>query len=188
MSEEVEDDDLEDCWADLRRGRRKEAPAIEVVQTQGLEAATQLARELTIHDVTQFVEKTYADKPLTPNTVREIVSKGINLFVSRWRDIVRRQNLAALMEIVLEKQGLTPDEMREFVTALPLSILTKVAQSTNEGATGIHALLALEFVRRNHGPDYRIFSVGLRTRVTFPNSSGSGEVGFFLDEPFKLDD
>lgn len=180
---EPEDDDLEDYWRDLRPKQ-----LVEVVRTKGsdLDGMLTTAAEKTIFDLAQAVNKKYDQKPVTGEMLADIVGTGIRIFMQKWRDALTNQNLTGLIEIVLEGQHLTPEEMLGFVQALPISILQRIADSAVGSGTGTHGLMSLEFIRRQGGIAYHLGVTNGRIWAEFAHPRTKETVQFFLDETFRL--
>jgi hypothetical protein len=175
--------DLEEYWQDVRP-----MPFI-----SGSESASKLKESLDVayekaneRMGTLLKESKYRNAALTGELFAEIISKGVAFFMEEWHEGLRNQNLAGLIEIVLEGQDLTPSEMEEFVRALPGSLLERICKSATGTASGIHGLMAMEFARRNnHIRDYSVLQDGGRAYVKFTDL-GDREVRFYLDESFEL--
>lgn len=180
---EREDDDLEAYWADVRPQK-----LVEVVRTRGsdLDGMMQLAAEQTIFDLTHDIRKKHDQKPITAEILADIVATGVRTFMVKWREALTNQNLTGLIEIVLEGQQLTAEEMQGFVRALPKSILERIASSAVGSATGTHALMSLEFIRRESGLNYHLGTTGARIWAEFSHPRTKETVRFFLDETFRL--
>lgn len=83
--------------------------------------------------------------------------------------------------------SLSPEELKDFVQALPKPILDKVVQAGKDTVTGVHGLLAFEWHRRKgHIGDYEIYKdyEKLMVRIVTP---ADDEVRFRVDEQFELD-
>jgi hypothetical protein len=179
-----DDDDLETYWKDIRRH-----PVVVTASDRpgDLRGQLLLASEKAGFDLAHKF-KEYNGQPVTPELMAMIVAEGIRSFMDKWYDGLRKQNLSGLVEIVLEGQGnhLSPEEMQEFVRALPSSLIMKVVESAMGSATGIHALMALEKHRRVGLANYSIAKVGGSVQVRFTGPEGQ-EVSFGLYEAFDLD-
>lgn len=169
--------DLEGCWSDLRcpKGSSEEAPS------QLRRSLLDAHQKASIRLIEEELGGT-GTKPLTT-----VVSRAVALFMEEWYQTLRDQNLAGLIEIVLEGQHLVPNEMQEFVQALPYSLLERICQSAMNSASGIHGLMAIEFARRNRNlRSYNIYQDGSRTYVQF-TTLDDRTLKFYLDEKFDLE-
>jgi hypothetical protein len=177
-------DDLEECWREIRP-----QPNVQIITTQPsrLRDALELACETTAFDLAQECRDLHG-KLLTPEDLGTIVSKAVRLFMTRWYEGLRSQNLAGLIEIVLEGQDLSPSEMTAFVRALPTKLIEKIADSAVGSGTGVHGLMGVEHARRNGAlRDYSIGrDPGSDNRVYVRFRRGDRDVEFFLDEHFEL--
>lgn len=180
--------DFESFWADLRA---KKGPVtkdvIQVVggRTSDVGDMLNIACEKAAFELAKKFRQ-YSGVSMTTDLLAEVVSTGVRIFMEKWHEGLRGHNLAGLIEIVLEGQSLTPDEMRGFVRALPRSLLERISSSALGSATGIHGLMAVEFARRQgEVRDYTLRPESGRIRVEFVNQQGQ-EVSFYLDETFKL--
>ncbi len=178
-----ESEELEECWADIRPPR-----AIEVVSTRGgeIDGLLTVAAEQTIFELTKHIRKKHDHALATNEVLADIVGSGIRIFMLKWREALRSQNLSGLIEIVLEGQQLTVDEMRGFVQSLPTSILQRIASSVTGSATGTHALMSLEYLRRQGDVAYQLGTTGTRIWAEFSHPRTKETVHFYLDETFKL--
>lgn len=177
------EDDLENYWDDL-----KPQKLVQVVSTRGsdLEGMLALAAEQTSFDLANMVKKKYVGLEMSPALLADIVSSGVQLFMRKWREALTHQNLTGLIEIVLEGQNLSVDEIRGFVQALPVSILQRIAQSAADSASGTHGLMSLEYLRRTAGVTYILGTQGARIWAEFSHPRTKETVRFFLDEAFSL--
>ncbi len=180
-----EDLELEDFWKDIRR-----QPTLVVVSDHPADVKSQL---LIASEKTAFaLAQKFADdngRPLTPELLSRIISEGVKVFMEKWFEGLRDQDLSGLIEIVLEGQQskLTPAEMQGFVRALPDSMITKILATAIGSGTGIHALMALERHRRVNGQEYTIEAISGQVMVRFTQPE-RGEVQFGLYESFNLDE
>jgi len=182
MDEELE---LEDFWKDIRR-----QPTLVVVSDRPGDVKSQLllASEKTAFALAQKFAEDNGQR-LTPELLAKIISEGVKVFMEKWFEGLRSQDLSGLIEIVLEGQQhkLTPAEMQGFVRALPDSMITKILATAIGSGTGIHALMALEKHRRVNGQEYTIEPISGQIMVRF-TQSGRGEIQFGLYESFNLNE
>lgn len=179
-----EDLDLEECWDDLRR----KSPILVVRdQPSNLKDALTLVTEKTAWHLIQE-SADLKGQLLTPAILGTIVAKAVRVFMEQWYEHLRGQNLAGLIEIILEGQDLTPSQMGQFVKAIPTELVRKVAQSAVGSGTGIHGLMGVEHARRTGQiSDYSIGrDPGSDNRVYVRFKRGGKDVEFFLDEHFEL--
>jgi hypothetical protein len=122
-----------------------------------------------------------------------LISKTVGVFMEKWYEGMRGQNLAGLIELVLQGQQLSPVELKGFVRALPQALLERIVTSTI-GATGtygkgLHALMAVEIhLRKSAIRDYTLSKEGERLHIEFIDPKRDAIVKFFLDEPLRVDD
>lgn len=128
---------LEEFWNEIRKFPIEiQSPKLqEQLEIICKETATELAEKCQ-----EFIRK-----PLDAETLAFITAQGIGIFFEKWHEGIKSQNLAGLIEIVLEGQDLTPEDLQGFIRALPLSLLEQVTQSVIGSASGTHALLAFEW-------------------------------------------
>ena len=178
------DEDLESYWAPLRR-----ASVIKVVSgkitnlREGLELAALKAEQRLLKQVDES-----AHRFLTMG-VSELVSVCVNSLLVHWYEGLRGHGPGSLLEIVLADQHLPVGELKDFVRALPVSLIERILKSHPlDKASGIHALIAIELhFRRGSGDDYEIRrgSDGLLSVALRPINTGKSVV-FSLDENFTL--
>jgi hypothetical protein len=187
----VSDLDFEDFWADLRA--RKKPASKDTIQIVGPRASDvggmlNIVCEKASFELSQKYSALLGGRPLTTEILADLVSTGVRVFMEKWHEGLRGHDLAGLIEIVLEGQSLSPDEMRGFVRALPQSLLQRIASSALGSATGIHGLMAVEFARRQgEVQDYVLRSDSGKVVVEFVNRGGQ-QASFYLDETFKINE
>jgi hypothetical protein len=91
-------------------------------------------------------------------------------FMARWYEHQKHYDLGYLMEVILESQKDMPlDDIKGFIRALPVGILSRLLNQSKGQMTGLHALLSLEVKRRSRElNDYEIrFDPDHRLVVSF---------------------
>lgn len=176
------DEDLESYWATLRR-----ASAIKVVSgkitnlREGLELAALKAEQSLLKQVDA---RRFLFMPMS-----ELVSVCVNTLLGHWYDGLRGHGPGSLLEIVLADQHLPVGELKDFVRALPVSLIERVLKGRPlDKASGLHALIAIELhFRRRSGNDYEIRRGpdGVLIVTLCPTNTGNPVV-FTLDENFTL--
>ena len=179
-----EDEDLESYWASLRP-----ASAIKVVSgkisnlREGLELAALKAEQMLLKQVDDSAHR------FLTMSMSELVSVCANSLLAHWYEGLRGHGPGSLLEIVLADQHLPVGELKDFVRALPVSLIERVLKSHPlDKASGLHALIAIELhFRRGSGNDYTIRrgSDGV-LKVTLHPTNTSKSVVFSLDENFTL--
>ncbi len=130
---------------------------------------------------------------LTADLLSKLMAKAVSIFMEKWYEGLRGQNLSGLIELVLQGQQLPPDELKGFVQALPSSLLKRIVESAI-GATGVygnglHALMAIELhLRSQNIRQYQLTQMGMRLHIEFHDPKRDAVVKFFLDEPIEHDD
>jgi hypothetical protein len=184
MSDKPEELDLESYWDDIR----VRSP-IRLVSTQAsnIKDSLTLAGEKTIFDLQKEFKK-HIGQPSTIELMAEMMTLAVRTFMKHWYEDLRHQDLAGLVEIVLEGQNLTPVEMQKFVRALPQSLVERIAKSAMGTANGIHGLIGIEHAYRTGNlQDYKIIrDINDRVYVEFTDPKRKRQVQFFLDEKFDL--
>ena len=188
-----DEDTLESFWQDLHPVRpRGGVDPRQQRKSTDLDASLKLACEKATHELTQQ----FADldgQLLTLEILGHVISTGVKIFMAKWREGLKEQDLACLIEIVLEGQSLPLNELQGFVRALPSPLLERIAKSAlGRKATGTHGLMALEHAQRTGllndyvlGQD----SGKLYAEFTHPRSPGEpgGErIRFYLDDEFEV--
>jgi hypothetical protein len=184
-----EDDDLEDYWSDLQKKQ-----IIQVVsgRASDLKSQLEMASAKTAFDMTPMLAE-YANRPLDSETLSKMITKTVETFMLKWYEGLRGQNLSGLIELVLEGQDLSVEELRGFMRALPVTLLRRILDSaigaTGTSGTGIHALMAVEMHLRQRGiPDYTLTRIGGRLHIEFTDPKRDALISFFLDEMHEHDD
>lgn len=178
------EDDLEDDWALLRR-----TSPIRLITGRGGDTAGQIefVATTTMADLTKEVNLKYHNHPVTGELLSDVALMAVSRFLKNWHAHLKGLNLPGLIEIVLEGQDLSPEEMKGFMKAIPTSLLRRIAESAVGSASGTHGLVAVEFAQRQG----RIASYTIdkrQDRVCVEFQKGADTVLFFLDEPFDLAD
>jgi len=193
-----DDDSLESFWKDLVpiRSEPPPAPAEGLIKVVGgkatdLDASLELACAKATHELAQRFE-VHRGQPMTTELLAQIISVGVKTFMEKWREGLKGQDLAGLIEIVLEGQSLPLEELRGFVRALPTALLERVARSALGAASGTHGLMAIEHARRAGSlRDYTLGQDSGRLYAEFTHShTQEGEEGntvrFYLDDEFQI--
>lgn len=180
--EDREWDELQEAWKAVRP-----PPIIQVVSNRPSDLLSQLtlvAAETTFE--LKKVFKKYDGQSLTSDLLAEVASKGVEVFMRRWFQHLKSHDLAGLIEIVLDGQQLSPNEMKGFLQALPDSLVQRIIDSSVGTVTGVHALMAFESHRRErHITDYTLTKEGERTKIEFFDPIHRVPVSFYLDEAVK---
>jgi len=176
MSEDF--DDLEDDWAILE----KNPPLIrEPKLIQELETTT----EITTTELSEWAKK-FEGGPATVEVLSAIATQAVRLFMVNWQKVIQNKNLTGLIEIVLEKQALPPEELEAFVRALPDALLNRVLCSAVGTVNGVHALLSIEMGRREGALEkYTIHQTSENRVFVKVLHANNEEITFWLDEIFE---
>lgn len=182
MSEESWDE-FEDYWKAIRN----DSP-IQLVSNRASDIKEQLeiACDKTSFEIKEYA-KQFNGQTLTTELLGKLMARTVALFMAKWQEGLRGQNLSGLIEIILEGQDLTPAEMKGFLKALPDSLLQRILDSAIGAGTGsgVHALIALEHhFRKNGVRNYNLGRVDGRVYAEFEAQGQTLRV--FLDEVFKL--
>lgn len=173
--------DLESCWDEIRQRspiRLVKSGATRI--SDGLEVACQK----TAFDLTARF-RSEVGSTLTTEQLGKIIAESARLFLVHWRDHLASQDLAGLIEIVLEDAQISAHELTTFMQALPSSLLERCATSTLGSTRGVHALSAIELARRNVGlPQYTVTEDGGRKKISFHDHERDSTVSFYADEEF----
>jgi len=173
-----EDEDLEEYWNELRP-----KPLVQAEWPSSLEAALDMACEQTLYDLKNSMRHYLVENEVM--MAHYTLDRGVRGLKTNWLNELAGKNATGLIEFILRDAGLTPREMRDFVQALPRSLLNKICASTFNTANGIHALMGVEVARREYNlRNYSLTREGGRIRVNFTREGE--EVTFYLDEGFDL--
>ena len=177
-------DEFEDDWEFLKAGKL----ILVSNQASDFKSQVEIARAKTAFDLTSFSQGLLG-KELTPEVLSDLVSKYVSTFLANWRTGLREQSILGLIEVILENQDLTPEELRKFISALPLSLLKKLleAANINRTANGVHGILAVEMhCRDGLVSDYTIGRESGRFYIEFVDARTEGTVRVFTDDFFKV--
>jgi hypothetical protein len=178
------DTDLEDVWEDVRPPQ-----LVQIVRNRPLDmqAALEVASEKAIFQLRPKLKK-YDGEILDSELLGVMVTEGVKTFLDCWYGELKSYDLAGLVEIVLDSQNLTVDELTAFIKALPTSLLERIcASSVGAQATGVHALMGVESARRTgHLSDYKVKrDIDGVLAVSFKDPNGK-TVEVRLDEHFNV--
>jgi hypothetical protein len=121
---------------------------------------------------------------VSKEALERIVSRSVKTSLSMWTMALDEQGTEGLLEYLLLGASLTEAELVALLRSMPMSLLDRILASASKSATGLHALISLEWHRRNGGNvQYRIDHQG---QVLFTDPK-HGEIGFYLDESIKTD-
>ncbi len=177
--------DLQEHWKELRP-----KSSITLVTNRASDLLSQLTivSAKTTFDLKKYADGKWTNRPFTGELLADVTAKGIEIFMQKWYEHLRSQDLAGLIEVVLEGQQLSPGEMKGFLQALPQSLLERIAKASVGTVTGVHALIAFEIHRRRRGiTDYILLKEGERTKVIFTDPVRQVTVDFFLDQAFEVE-
>jgi hypothetical protein len=182
-------DDLESYWGDIASAQR--GPIIAASDRPGNpKGSLELAAAKAQWDIQQKYEGATFPAAIVEDTVR--------LILDHWRNDLISRGPGGLIELVLEDQRLSTEELKSFVRALPRSLVQRIIDSgaASEKATGIHALLSVEQLwgsqpnafRRDY--QLRRDDDGTLTVTVFPSrpptEQQGAEIVFRLDDTFDL--
>lgn len=172
MPEIVTFHDLELYWADLRPYRVE----VSVNQTP-VDKQLAAVREEALQAAVKHIRTSCADLQLRdPEAIAALVLDVVFLVMSRWYEHMKHHDLGYLIEVILESQHDLPlSDVKGFIRALPMTILSRLLNESKGPMTGLHALVACE-VRRREGSlsDYDIRVDGARRLiVTFMPPQGA---------------
>lgn len=184
-----DDNDYEDAWKAIERHPPKSFIREEWLRDQFASISGETSKELVAF-IRDFSTKTTGKPdglPLTSEALSKIVATCVAMFMGKLYQRLKGEELAGLIEIVLEGQNLPPDELKGFVRALPESLLKKIVESVVGTANGVHALMAIELTHRNGNlsEDYTMHqrSDG-RIYISVPQKNNE-IVNIYLDDKFE---
>ena len=159
--------DFSEDWQDLLPGLMT---IREERLTKQLEEASKVAQQKVLDAIAETSKSELAKRlreefppgsPLTQENMAHMIALGVKLFMESWLETLKSSDLAGLIELVLEGQDLSPEEVKGFVRALPTSMIDRIVGSALGTASGAHALFALESHRRKGslGKDYEILKL-----------------------------
>lgn len=148
-------DELESCWDEIVAGPRIVTASSKACDTEGLLRLT--AAETSEAFVRQYQEQHPGVDAIPLGSVAELLHEGLQQFTSRFYEHLRSQDMAGLLEFMLDGQvGLTPEEITGFLQALPMSLLVRIAETPVGVANGTHALVSFEVHRRSNLVQYQL--------------------------------
>jgi hypothetical protein len=177
-------------WEDLQEHWKALRPQSSIVLVSGrasdMRSHMEMAAAKAIAKLTKYTNDKHKNAPITGEVLADITVKGVSLFMEEWNNSLKSQNLAGLIELVLEAQDLSPAEMRGFLQALPISLIDRMLKSSIGTVPGVHALVALEkHMRTRLIRDYTLSKEGLRIKVDFIDPVRNLPLSFYLDEAFQ---
>lgn len=178
------DDELEVYWRDLRLST-VEVSSQKTPLEQMLDAAALATFE--------SLRTTYKSKGFTggnlnePEFLAKVVVTAVRQFMSNWYEAQKKQDLGVLVEIILEGQDVSVEDLKGFVRALPRSIVNRILGELRGQATGLHALLSIEALHRDGSlrDDYTLrIDMNKKLVVSFHPKQEEGSLSFTLQELF----
>jgi hypothetical protein len=178
------DDDFESLWHDLKGGGPKPLITISAKPrdyTFGLEEAAAKAEFDLRRELNHLGQIN-----LTNELLSRLVTHGVQYFMRHWYESYRNQDVAGLVEFIMDGLNLPPEELKGMMTALPQTLIERVVHGVSGAGSGIHALFALEWHRRagNLPSDYEIYRDEDRTKVRLIRDGQA--ITLTLDEVFKI--
>jgi len=184
------DEDLEDFWSDLKN---KPKPGLVTLAQHGsLEGTLDFACTKTLHDMRAKYE------PIMDAKTWGGLLNALNDIVRRLKAHIetdfRARGPAGLVELVLSDTSLSTAELKDFVRALPESLVRRICEegATANSAKGIHALMSFEWhYRQNRARfrgDYTITRQGDGVLEASIHPSGGDLIVFRLDDSFSMRD
>jgi hypothetical protein len=173
-------DDLKAIWESFR----PKSPIRVISQNAGnLMSQLEYCCETAAFDLAQELHR--SGDELAP-----LVKQCMRAMLQRWYEVLSKQNLTGIVEIILEDKALPEEEVKQFLTGLPNSILSRITDSIVGSTTGTQALIVLEACRRSKVvEEYTIERDNGRVLITFRSQDPSGQFSgakFYLDEHFEL--
>jgi len=118
------------------------------------EAQLEVACEKTVFDLTHLFRK----HQVSAETAQELMGEMVRRFTSHWKESLKNQDLAGLVEYILEGQQLSNVELSSYLRALPLTFITRICDPEVGGGdnTGIKQVMGVELARRNGTASYQV--------------------------------
>lgn len=168
-------DDFQDAWKLL-------APSADCTRKTSFEKTLEQATKRAVFRIS---EENLTLDVHNPESVSNTLSRVVRIFLDTWFRELRQRDTAGLVEHVIEGQGLTPEEVKGFVRALPESFLNKVMASSGIQQNGYHLLFALEkHCRDQIITDYSVGTKNGRLYVEFTHRDRDPQVGVQMIREF----
>ena len=162
----AQDVDLESFWERLR-GKQDASLTITGTKPKDYTFALEEAALKAEFDLHQDIAALGQSPALTGDLLARLVAKGIQHFIRHWYAAYRNQDVAGLVEFIMDGLNLPPDELKGLMRAMPRSLIDRVVSSVSGTGSGIHALFALEWHYReqNLPEDYTLYRDDERLKV-----------------------
>jgi hypothetical protein len=181
-----DESDLETFWQDLR-GKQQPSLVISGDKPKDYTFALEEAALKAEFDLQAEIAAMGANPVLTSDLLAKLVTKGIKHFIRHWYAAYRNQDVAGLVEFMMDGLNLPTDELKGLMRAMPRSLIDRVVSGVDGTGSGIHALFALEwhFRERNLREDYELYRDDecLKVRVIRDGQA----ITITLAEKFDLD-
>jgi len=182
-----QDEDFDRLWDELQGEKRN--PVIVFGgkprdYMYGLEEAAAKAE----FDMRVYLASLGPNPSVTNDVLTRLVTRGIHAYMRHWYDAYRTQDVAGLVEFIIDGLQLPPSELKGMMRAFPRSLIERVVKGVTLAGTGTHALFALEWHYRegNLPMDYEIYrEADEKTRVRVMRNGEA--ITITLDEVFNLD-
>lgn len=173
----TQEEPLEVFWDEIRR----RSPIRLIRNRLGIKDTLEVSCAKAGFDLLARFRK-HEGKVLDKKLLHELAVDAITSFMATWRHELATSDPSGLLELVIENQVLEPDELKDFVRAVPANLLVRIANAGLGSARGVHMLVGVEAaVRSKKIEDYTIEKDMGRLRVWFTDPV-AGEIDFYLDE------
>jgi hypothetical protein len=180
------DDDFDSFWNELQGSSGKPLIVFEGKPrdyTYGLEDAAAKAT----FDMRTYMASLGPHPVVTSEMLTQLVTRGIHGYMRHWYDAYRNQDVAGLVEFIIDGLNLPAADLKGMMRAFPMSLIDRVVRGVTLAGTGIHALFALEWHYRsgNLPSDYEIYrEADDKTRVKIMRNGEA--VIITLDDVFRI--
>lgn len=177
-------DDIERFWNAVRVHRVEAAP-----ETKGPESVIDLALDRLRAELPKTLEG-YLNKDLNnAHNFTNAVVDASRILLTALFDEQQKQDISLMIQLFLEVPGKSPIEVKEFLRALPRTIINKVLvrMERNKQQCGLQMLLTLEALFRDGSlhQDYEVTKeMDNRLQIIFYPKEHTGPLSFRLREMF----
>lgn len=177
-------EDIEKFWNAVRVHRVEASP-----QTQGPESAIDIALERLKVELPKTLEGYLRTDLSDPGVFTNAVVDAAKILLTALFEEQQKQDIGLMIQLFLEVPGRSPVEIKDFLRAIPRTLLNKILlrMERNKQMCGLQMMLSLEalFRDRELHQDYEVTKdTGNRLQIIFYPKETNSPLSFRLRDMF----
>ena len=178
-------ENIERFWNAVRVHRVEATP-----QSKGPEAVIDLAIEQLRAELPKVLDGYLNKKFDDPGVLTNVITDACKILIHALVEEQQKQDISAVIQLYLEGSGMSPVEIKEFLRALPRTLINKILMrmDRNKQQCGLQMMLSLEALFRDKElhQDYEVTMEGTnRIVVIFYPKDITGPLSFRLRDMFS---